>query len=189
MTAPKEDKTNETKTEVLKKNGIKRPDSGTLTGSLWDIADRISAEQKRPALRKEVVDAYVAEVVGANDATANTQYARWVAYHGCAEQVRAIRGEQRKAENAGRDAEKAKREQEREDKRQAKIKAREDKDKAKAAKKAEADQKRADAAAARAKAKQEKDEAKEKAKADAKAVAEKVAAEKAQAAPVTEPAA
>ena len=91
-----------------KKNGVKRPVSGSITGKLWDIADRISASNSRPATRKEVVDAYMTEVANANQATANTQYARWVTYNGAS----AILREQRLAEtSARRDAATAAKEQ------------------------------------------------------------------------------
>ena len=87
----------ETKT-VIKQNGIKRPDAGSITGKLWDIADEISNAQGTPALRKPVVDRYLAEVPGANQATANTQYARWVNFHG----VSGVLRDARAAETAAR---------------------------------------------------------------------------------------
>lgn len=107
-----------------KQNGIKRPAGGSVTGALWDIADRISQSNERPATRKEVIDAYMAEQPNANKATANTQYARWVTYWGVSDTLKTNRSgviEARKAEKAQavadrkaeRDAAKATKEQER----------------------------------------------------------------------------
>ena len=52
-----------------------RPASGTKTGRVWEIADRISREKGRCAPRKEVLKAFVAE--GGNIKTASTQYTPW----------------------------------------------------------------------------------------------------------------
>lgn len=84
---------------VHKQNGVKRPESGTLTGALWDLADHLSEKQGGPAPRKAVVDSYMASVPGANVATANTQYARWVRYHNVSEMLAEGR-EAAKAEKA-----------------------------------------------------------------------------------------
>ncbi|QIG73295.1 hypothetical protein EVC02_074 [Rhizobium phage RHph_N17] len=148
----------ETKT-VLKQNGIKRPDAGSVTGKLWDIADAISESLGKPAPRKDVVDRYMKEVPNANQATANTQYARWVSYHGVADILRKARAE----ETSARQAEK--------------VKAAEDEKAAKEAKKKAAeDEKAAKAAEREAKAKAA-EEAKAKKAADAKAAKEAKAAE------------
>ena len=162
----------ETKT-ITKQNGIKRPDADSVTGKLWNIADQISEAKGAPALRKEVTDRYMAEVPGANIATANTQYARWVAYHGVSDILKTQRKAAAEAKKTA-DAE------------------------AKAVAKAEADAKKAAEAEAAAKAKAEKEaeaaakaaakqaekdrKAQEKADAKAKADADKAAA-KAAAAP------
>lgn len=90
----------ETKT-VIKQNGIKRPDAGSVTGKLWDIADALSEQLGKPAPRADVVKQYLADVPNANQATANTQYARWVTFHG----VSGILREARAAETAARRAE------------------------------------------------------------------------------------
>lgn len=141
----------ETKT-IVKQNGIKRPDSESITGKLWDIADQISEQKGAPALRKEVVDRYMNEVPGANQATANTQYARWVSFHGVShilKQQRLAETEARRQEAkakaaeaaAARAAEKAeaaaKRKAEREEKRAAREAEKQAKAEAAAAKKAE----------------------------------------------------
>jgi hypothetical protein len=81
-----------------KQNGIARPLAGSLTGKLWDIADQVSSEMKVPAPRKAVIDRYLKEVPGANLATANTQYARWVVYWGVADKLKAGREAARAAE-------------------------------------------------------------------------------------------
>lgn len=148
------------------KNGVKRPAADSVTGKLWLIADRISGELKAPAPRAAVVKAYMAEVPAANEATANTQYARWVTYNGAADVLRASR----KAETEQKAAA-----------------AQKVKDDAKAAKDAEKLKKAADAKAAKdakekeradkAKAREDEKAKKAKDKADAELVA-KQAAEK-----------
>jgi len=96
------------KVAVPKQNGIKRPEPGSLTGKLWDIADEISGTLQRPAPRKDVISRYMTEVPGANTATANTQYARWVTFHGAAEALKSARAdaaaEREKAKVAEREA-------------------------------------------------------------------------------------
>lgn len=94
------------KAAVIKQNGIKRPEAGSVTGRLWDIADHISAQQNRPAGRKQVVDEYM-KVPGANAATANTQYARWVAFHGVGDLLKANRKAEQVEAKKAREAEKA----------------------------------------------------------------------------------
>lgn len=71
------------KPEVVKEpeqNGVRRPAAGGKTRVPWDIADRVSAEVRRPATRKEVVDAAIA--AGCNPSMAQSQYARWRKFHG-----------------------------------------------------------------------------------------------------------
>lgn len=153
----------ETKT-ITKQNGIKRPDAGTLTGSLWDIADRLSNEKNAPATRKEVVDTYLAEVPNSNVATANTQYARWVTYHGVADRI----AESRKAESLAKKEEakkareeaKAKKAAEREAAKSAEAEARAAKEAEKAEKERIAAEQKAAKAAEREAAKKAKEEAK-----------------------------
>lgn len=61
-------------------NGVTRPNPGTKTNRVWEIADAMSAEIGAPAPRKKVLEAAMAE--GLNVATAATQYGRWRKYHG-----------------------------------------------------------------------------------------------------------
>lgn len=157
---------------VDKKNGVKRPDAGTITGKLWDIADRISAELKRPAPRKAVVEAYMKEVPNANEATANTQYARWVTYHGASDALRKLRQDETAAATAAKDKAKA-------DAKAAKDAEREKKAKEAADAKAEKEAKKKADAEAAAKAKAEKEAAAAKAKAEKEAADKKAADEKA----------
>lgn len=149
---------------VNKQNGVKRPESGTLTGALWDIADQLSEAANAPATRKAVVEAYMASVPNANLATANTQYARWVRYH----DVSAMLAEGREAAKveaaAKREAAKAEKAAAREAEKIAKMEA-------KAAEKAE----KAAAREAEKAAKAEALEAEKAAKAAAKAEAEAAA--------------
>lgn len=151
-----------TKTRVTQ-NDVTRPDADTITGALWAIADRESEKLKRPAPRKIVTDAFMAEVKGANIATANTQYARWVKFYGVADRIK-----------ADREAEKAK-----EGDAAAKAKAEKAAERAKAKEAKEAEKAKAKEAKDKAKAEAEAKKAKEKAEAEKKAAAEKAAAEKA----------
>ena len=61
-------------------NGVTRPASGTRTGMVWDICDRLSKKLRAPVARKDVM----AETknCGINPATAATQYALWRRFHG-----------------------------------------------------------------------------------------------------------
>lgn len=146
------------KVERQKQNGFTRPLPGSKTGKVWDVADKISAEKKRPALRDEVIEAYKKEVPDARDGTVSTQYSRWCGFHGVQDVLRKMRAEQKAADEKAKADEKAAKEKEKADKKAA----------AEAAKKAKAEQK--------AKEKAEKDAA-AKAKADADAAAAAAAAE------------
>ena len=80
-----------TKPEKDVRNGVFRP-LGALTGKVWDVADAVSAEQGRPALRKEVWQRYKSEVgENAMESTSNTQYFKWVKWHGHSKAIREIR--------------------------------------------------------------------------------------------------
>ena len=52
-----------------------RPQPGTKTGRVWEVADEITRESGRRASRREVVDRIAAEE--GSRATANTQYQHW----------------------------------------------------------------------------------------------------------------
>lgn len=84
--APKADKKTTPKKEAAPKvvrvnqNGVTRPKEGTKTGTVWAIADTISATNERPAYRKEVLEE--ADKAGINPATATTQYGQWRRFHG-----------------------------------------------------------------------------------------------------------
>ena len=141
----------------IQQNDVTRPEEGTITGALWQIADRISAQLGKPAPRKAVTDAFMTEVPNANMATANTQYARWVKFYGVADQLKADK-------EAGKAAKTAEKEQ-------AKIQAKAEKEAKKAAEAQAKAQKEADAKAA-AQAKEAEKAAKVQAKAAAKAQAD-----------------
>lgn len=64
------------------KNNITRPDSNTITGSIWDLADKISAAKNGngfAAIAELRADPSMKEV---NEHTLKTQYARWRSYNG-----------------------------------------------------------------------------------------------------------
>lgn len=148
----------------VRQNGFTRPIAGTKTGLIWDIADEISAREKRPAKRDEVFKEYQERVPDAMNGTMSTQYSRWCGFHKVSDVLRKMRADEKAAANTEATAEAAK------------------KAEAAAAKKAEAEaakqKKAADAAAKKAEkaaaAKAKADAAAEaaaKAKADAEAAA------------------
>jgi hypothetical protein len=61
-------------------NGVTKPAEGTKTRKVWDTANTISAEKKRPALRDEVMTALLAD--GMSKGTIATQYGRWCTFYG-----------------------------------------------------------------------------------------------------------
>lgn len=71
------------KAPVVSQNGITRPNRG-VTLKVWQTADRISGEKGKPAERKEVVEACMAEVTEIG--TIHTQYGRWRKFHGLTSQ-------------------------------------------------------------------------------------------------------
>lgn len=65
----------------IRKNGVVRPNQGTITGGVWTIADGLTDWEKNvPASRKLVVMDSVKE--GVSEATATTQYGRWCKFNG-----------------------------------------------------------------------------------------------------------
>lgn len=153
--------------KMPEQNGVTRPQPGTMIARLWEIADQISEANNRPATRKEVVDEYMAKVPGAVLPTANTQYARWVTFHGIGDRLRqdhkaateARRAEktagaeaakqQKLAEKEKAAAEAAEKKAERDAKIAAKEAEKKAKDEARAAKKAAAEQAASDKKAAK----------------------------------------
>lgn len=53
----------------------RRPQPGTATGRVWEIADDLLRRRGRMPSGREVADAYLAE--GGNEGTAFTQYSHW----------------------------------------------------------------------------------------------------------------
>jgi hypothetical protein len=64
----------------IEQNGVVRPNTGTATGRVWEIADAMSKAAGAPAARGAVVDACVAESI--NPSTAATQYGKWCKFFG-----------------------------------------------------------------------------------------------------------
>lgn len=75
------------KVERVQANGVTRPADGTNTGKVWAHADKISAKNKRPATRAEVMEAAKAD--GINEATIATQYQAWRKFFGVPKAVKA----------------------------------------------------------------------------------------------------
>jgi hypothetical protein len=80
----------ETKVEKVTKFGISRP-GGPMTAKVWDVADAITKEKGRPALRREVWDRYRRELPKAMESTSNTQYFKWVKFHEYNDKIRELR--------------------------------------------------------------------------------------------------
>ncbi len=68
-----------------KANGVSRPSAGTATGNVWAIADKISTEKGRPALRAEVTAA--GAEAGINSSTVTTQFGQWRRFYGLKKEV------------------------------------------------------------------------------------------------------
>ena len=115
------------KIERVRQNGQTRPQAGSKTGLVWDIADSISSKMKRPALRNEVFDELEKQAKEPSYAMAGTQYSRWCAFYGVAKELSKFKGEARKARDEAAKKEKA-------DKTAAAKQAVKDKEEAKAAK-------------------------------------------------------
>lgn len=64
----------------IQQNGVTRPNQGTNTGTVWEIADTLSKETGKPATRKDVLDKAVDK--GINVSTAATQYGQWRKFNG-----------------------------------------------------------------------------------------------------------
>lgn len=127
--APKVAKVAKPKIVRERQNGQTRPQAGSKTGIVWDVADEISSKLKRPALRNEVFDAYEKKVKDASMLTAGTQYSRWCTFYGVAKELSKFKADARKERDAEAKQEKA-------DKKAAA-------EKAKAEKEAKAEQKKA----------------------------------------------
>ena len=75
------------KAPKIEANGVVRPNAGTSTGRVWEIADELSAKQGSPVARKDILAATAAESI--NPATAATQYGKWRKFHGLGKEAAA----------------------------------------------------------------------------------------------------
>ncbi len=105
--APKAEKVAKPKVIRERQNGQTRPQSGSKTGVVWDIADAISQKMKRPALRNEVFDALEKAVKEPSYAMAGTQYSRWCAFYGVAKELSKFKADARKARDEAAKKDKA----------------------------------------------------------------------------------
>lgn len=97
------------KEERIRKNGATRPKAGSKTVVVWEIADKISAQKGRPALRNEVFDEYTKKVPTGSLGMAGTQYSRWCAFNGAGPALKKFRADEKaKAEKAEAEAKAAK---------------------------------------------------------------------------------
>lgn len=89
--AKTEEETETTKKEEVKpkaekviQHGIARPNPGSKTARVFDIADELSKAAGAPPARKKVL--MKAESEGINITTAATQYGRWRKFNGLAKE-------------------------------------------------------------------------------------------------------
>lgn len=66
----------------LQQNNITRPASGTTTGKIWDLADKLSAERGDGHPVEVAKLRAHADMKQVNDHTLKTQFARWRSFHG-----------------------------------------------------------------------------------------------------------
>ena len=66
--------------ERIEQNGVKRPSAGGKCAAVWDIADNLSAEQKKPAEIAEIME--VAKVQGLNENNVRVEFAQWRKFNG-----------------------------------------------------------------------------------------------------------
>jgi hypothetical protein len=69
-----------------RQNGVTRPNAGTITGRVWELAHELQAALGKPPARREVIAKGVAE--GINEATLSTQYGYWRRFHGVSGRAR-----------------------------------------------------------------------------------------------------
>lgn len=122
----------------VKQNGMVQPRPGTISATLWDIFNKVSAEKGGPAALAEVIG--LAQAAGVKDASTRAGYSHWRKFYGI---TGVIKSQEALDAEAAAAEEKARKAQERE---QAKA--------AKAAEKAAKEQAKAEAAAAKAAAEQ-----------------------------------
>lgn len=100
-TKPKVEKVAKPRVERERQNGQTRPQSGTKTGLVWDIADAISQKERRPALRNEVFDELAKRTKeNFSPAMAGTQYSRWCAFHNVTKELSKFKADARKERDA-----------------------------------------------------------------------------------------
>lgn len=85
MAKKKETTTVAEKVKRVEKNGVSRPNAGSKTGRIWEIADQLSAKTNQPAKRADVLAE--AEKEGINKSTAMTQYGQWRKFFGLAKET------------------------------------------------------------------------------------------------------
>lgn len=76
------------KPAAVVQNDVTRPSSGA-TAKVWELADKVSAANKKPATRKEVMEAGLAEGLVAG--TINTQFGKWRKFHGLAAEPKEVK--------------------------------------------------------------------------------------------------
>lgn len=96
------------KVERVVQNDVTRPKDGSATGTVWEIADALSKQHKRPATRAEVFEANAARGNNAiNEATVATQYQRWRVFNGVEKSAPAPKAEKAPKAPKGKKAEAA----------------------------------------------------------------------------------
>lgn len=96
------------KKERVRKNGQTRPEVGSKTGLIWDIADKFVTDNNRVPTKDEVWALYSPGQKEPSQMTLATQYGRWVIFHGFQQHVKANRLAAKAAKEASEKDEKAK---------------------------------------------------------------------------------
>lgn len=74
-------------------NNVTRPGADTVTGKIWNLADKLSAENKGNPVPIATLRAHP-EMREVNDNTLKTQFARWRSYHGIKGRIDVVQPEQ-----------------------------------------------------------------------------------------------
>ena len=69
-------------------NGVRRPKPNTKTGTVWDMADRMSLERQAPVAIGDLHP--VLKAMGLNDHTIRTQYAHWRTFNGVSGRIEKV---------------------------------------------------------------------------------------------------
>ncbi|MEK1887547.1 MAG: hypothetical protein AAAB35_08235 [Phyllobacterium sp.] len=84
------------------RNGFVRPEAGTLTGLVWDLADEHYENSGKVPTVRQIVQQYMSRVQGAKETTCRTQYWRWIQYHDFNVALKRVMSDERMRKRASR---------------------------------------------------------------------------------------